>query len=227
MKRPSEIVKESWGFGNVEFERTLDFRVPPGRLFSYVADPRNLPSWREEVRKVRGLSRRGKKRGPGERCVLDVLEGETPVEVRVEVSGFEKDRLLELKIESKAYCALERYGFEEAGGGTNLEFSFKAIEPGFLVRTLALFMGSAFREDLDRKLESLKAAVASKGRGRKGTHGCALHLGDVCIYTLQGFYSKIRQGTDAGTSTLPKWQKKGDAKKRHDKTSMRPETGEK
>ena len=167
MKGPSEIVRGAWGFGDVEFERSENFRVPLSRLFSYVADPRNLPSWREEVRKVRLPSRRRKKTGRGDRFVLDVLQGEDVVEVRVEVIGFEKDRLLELKIESKAYCALERYGFEEAGGGTNLEFSFKAIEPGFLVRTLALFMGSAFREDLDKKLESLKAAVASKGRGRK------------------------------------------------------------
>ena len=167
MKGPSEIVRGAWGFGDVAFERTENFRVPVSRLFSYVADPRNLPSWREEVRKVRLPSRGRKKPGPGDRFVLDVLQGEDLAEVRVEVIGFEKDRLLELKIESKAYCALERYRFEEAGGGTDLEFSFKALEPGFLVRTLALFMGSAFREDLDRKLESLKAAVASKGRGRK------------------------------------------------------------
>ena len=167
MKGPSEIVRGAWGFGDVAFERTENFRVPVSRLFSYVADPRNLPSWREEVRKVRLPSRGRKKPGPGDRFVLDVLQGEDLVEVRVEVIGFEKDRLLELKIESKAYCALERYRFEEAGGGTDLEFSSKALEPGFLVRTLALFMGSAFREDLDRKLESLKAAVASKGRGRK------------------------------------------------------------
>ena len=167
MKGPSEIVKESWSLGDVEFERTESFRVPVARLFSYVADLGNLPSWRQEVRKVERLSSGEGAAVPGDSFVLDVLQGDSPVEVRVEISALEKNRLLELEISSSSYRALELYRFEEDGGNTRLEFSFKARRPGLLVRTLALFMGSAFREDLDRKLESLKAAVASKGRGRK------------------------------------------------------------
>lgn len=171
MKGPSEIVKGAWGFGNVEFVRSRNFRIPLSRLFSYVADLRNLSAWREEVRKVRGVPRGRKKPGPGDRCVLDVDRGGDLVEVRVEVSGFEKDRLLELKIESKSYRARELYRFKEAGGGTRVEFSFRVVEPGFLVRSLALLVGSSFREDLDRKLEGLRAALESRPRRKKNVSG--------------------------------------------------------
>ena len=75
MKEPSEIVRDSLGFGKVEFERSRDFPVPAGRLFSYLADLRNLPAWREEVRKAREVTRRRKKGGLGDSCVLDVDQG--------------------------------------------------------------------------------------------------------------------------------------------------------
>ena len=167
MKGPSEIVRDSLGFGKVEFERSRDFPVPAGRLFSYLADLRNLPAWREEVRKARKVVRRRKKGGLGDSCVLDVDEGGDQVEVRVEISRFEQDSLLELRIESEAYRALETYRFEEAVGGTAVKFSYHALDPGFLVRTLALLVGSTFRDDLDKKLDGLKAAFESRPRPGK------------------------------------------------------------
>ena len=115
MKGPSEIVSDSLGFGKVEFERSRDFPVPAGRLFSYLADLRNLPAWREEVRKVRRVSAGRKKPGPGDSCVLDVDRGGDQVEVRVEISRFEQDSLLELRVESEAYRAIETYRFEPDG----------------------------------------------------------------------------------------------------------------
>ena len=177
MKGPSEIVKESWSLGDVEFERTESFRVPVARLFSYVADLGNLPSWRQEVRKVERLSSGEGAAVSGDSFVLDVLQGDSPVEVRVEISAFEKNRLLELEISSSSYRALELYRFEEDGGNTRLEFSFKARRPGLLVRTLALFMGSAFREDLDKKLASLRSAVEEREsvRSRLRQYGAAVH----------------------------------------------------
>ena len=177
MKGPSEIVKESWSLGDIEFESTESFRVPVARLFSYVADLRNLPSWRQEVRKVERLSTGEGAAVPGDSFVLDVLQGDSPVEVRVEISALEKNRLLELEIYSSSYRALELYRFEEDGGNTRLEFSFKARRPGLLVRTLTLFMGSAFREDLDKKLASLRSAVEEREsvRSRLRQYGAAVH----------------------------------------------------
>ena len=113
MKEPSEIVKESWSLGDDEFERTESFRVPVARLFSYVADLRNLPSWRQEVRKGERLSSGEGAAVPGDSFVLDVLQSDSPVEVRVEISALEKNRLLELEISSSSYRALELYRFEE------------------------------------------------------------------------------------------------------------------
>ena len=177
MKGPSEIVKESWSLGDVEFERTESFRVPVARLFSYVADLRNLPSWRQEVRKVERLSSGEGAPVPGDSFVLDVLQGDSPVEVRVEISALEKNRLLELEIYSSSYRALELYRFEEDGGNTRLGFSFKATRPGLLVRTLALFMGSAFRGDLEKKLAGLRSAVEEREsvRSRLRQYGAAVH----------------------------------------------------
>ena len=171
MKGPSEIVRDSLGFGKVEFERSRDFPVPAGRLFSYLADLRNLPAWREEVRKVRKVVRRRKKGGLGDSCVLDVDQGGEQVEVRVEISRFEQDSLLEFTVESEAYTARECYRFEEAAGGTRVKFSFHALDPGFLVRTLALLVGSSFREDLDKKLAALKVAFEARPRPRKSLRG--------------------------------------------------------
>ena len=171
MKERSDIIETAWNLGKVEFEHSEKFRVPAARLFSYLADLRKLPSWREEVRSVKRLSHgRG---GPavGDRFELVVLHEDTRTEVRVEISALEKNRLLELKVESSDYQTLERYRLEEAGGNTLLGLRFKAKEPGFLVRTIALFMGSAFREDIEKKLASLKAAVEKsetvKGRLRQ------------------------------------------------------------
>ncbi|MEC9032704.1 MAG: SRPBCC family protein [Planctomycetota bacterium] len=177
MKGPSEIVKESWSLGDIEFERTESFRVPVARLFGYVADLRNLPSWRQEVRKVTCLASRKGTGVRGGSFVLDVLQGDSQVEVRVEIKALEKNRLLELEISSSSYQAIELYRFEEDGGNTRLEFSFKATRPGVLVRTLALFMGSAFREDLEKKLANLRSAVEEKEsvRGRLRQYGAAVH----------------------------------------------------
>ncbi|MFP6737130.1 MAG: SRPBCC family protein [Planctomycetota bacterium] len=169
MKGPSEIVRDSWGVGKVEFERSRDFPVVAGRLFSYLADLRNLPAWREEVRKVRRVPGGRKKPGPGDSCVLDVDRGGDQVEVRVEISRFEQDSLLEFRVESETYRALETYRFEEAVGGTRVKFSFHALEPGFLVRTLALLVGSTFRADLDKKLDALKAAFEERPRRKKSS----------------------------------------------------------
>ena len=177
MKGPSEIVKESWSFGDIEFERTESFRVPVARLFGYVADLRNLPSWRQEVRKVTCLASRKGTGVRGGSFVLDVLQGDSRVEVRVEIKALEKNRLLELEISSSSYQAIELYRFEEDGGNTRLEFSFKATRPGVLVRTLALFMGSAFREDLEKKLANLRSAVEEKEsvRSRLRQYRAAVH----------------------------------------------------
>ena len=177
MKGPSEIVKESWSLGDVEFERAENFRVPVARLFGYVADLRNLPSWRQEVRKVERLSSGEGAAVPGDSFVLDVLQGDSPVEVRVEIRALEKNRLLELEISSSSYQAIELYRFEEDGGNTRLEFSFKATRPGLLVRTLALFMGSAFRGDLEKKLAGLRSAVEEREsvRSRLRQYGAAVH----------------------------------------------------
>jgi len=177
MKGPSEIVKESWSFGDIEFERTESFRVPVARLFGYVADLRNLPSWRQEVRKVTCLASRKGTGVRGGSFVLDVLQGDSQVEVRVEIKALEKNRLLELEISSSSYQAIELYRFEEDGGNTRLEFSFKATRPGVLVRTLALFMGSAFREDLEKKLANLRSAVEEKEsvRSRLRQYRAAVH----------------------------------------------------
>ena len=177
MKGPSEIVKESWSLGDVEFERTESFRVPVARLFGYVADLRNLPSWRQEIRKITCLSSRKGAGVPGDSFVLDVLQGDSPVEVRVEIRALEKNRLLELEISSSSYQAIELYRFKEDGGNTRLEFSFKARSPGFLVRTLALFVGSAFREDLEKKLASLRSAVEERESvsSRLRQYGAAVH----------------------------------------------------
>lgn len=159
MKERSDIIETAWNLGKVDFEHSEKFRVPAARLFSYLADLRKLPSWREEVRSVKRLSRG--KGGPavGDRFELVVLHEDTRTEVLVEISALEKDRLLELKVESSDYQTLERYRLEEAGGNTLLGLRFKAKEPGFLVRTISLFIGSAFRADLEKKLASLKAAV--------------------------------------------------------------------
>ena len=167
MKGPSQIVRDSWRFGDVEFERSLDFPVQAGRLFSYVADLRNLPAWREEVRKVRKIRGGRKKPAQGDGCVLDVDQGGDQVEVRLEISRFEQDRLLEFRIESEAYRALELYRFEETAGGTRVKFSFHALDPGFVVRTLALLVGFTFREDLDKKLAAIKAAFQERPRAKK------------------------------------------------------------
>jgi len=177
MKGPSEIVKDSWSLGDIEFESTESFRVPVARLFGYVADLRNLPSWRQEVRKVASLSSVEGAAVPGDSFVLDVLQGDSQVEVRVEIKALEKNRLLELEISSSSYQAIELYRFEEDGGNTRLEFSFKATRPGLLVRTLALFMGSAFREDLEKKLASLRSAVEEREsvRSRLRQYGAAVH----------------------------------------------------
>jgi len=177
MKGPSEIVKESWSLGDIEFERTESFRVPVARLFGYVADLRNLPSWRQEVRKVTCLASRKGTGVRGGSFVLDVLQGDSQVEVRVEIKALEKNRLLELEISSSSYQAIELYRFEEDGGNTRLEFSFKATRPGVLVRTLALFMGSAFREDLEKKLANLRSAVEEKEsvRSRLRQYRAAVH----------------------------------------------------
>ena len=177
MKGPSEIVKDSWSLGDIEFERTESFRVPVARLFGYVADLSNLPSWRQEVRTVERLSSVEGAAVPGDSFVLDVLQGDSQVEVRVEIKALEKNRLLELEISSSSYQAIELYRFEEDGGNTRLEFSFKARRPGLLVRTLALFMGSAFREDLDKKLASLRSAVEEREsvRSRLRQYGAAVH----------------------------------------------------
>jgi hypothetical protein len=177
MKGPSEIVKDSWSLGDIEFERTESFRVPVARLFGYVADLRNLPSWRQEVRKVASLSSVEGAAVPGDSFVLDVLQGDSQVEVRVEIKALEKNHLLELEISSSSYQAIELYRFEEDGGNTRLEFSFKATRPGLLVRTLALFMGSAFREDLEKKLASLRSAVEEREsvRSRLRQYGAAVH----------------------------------------------------
>ena len=177
MKGPSDIVKESWSLGDLEFERTESFRVSVARLFGYVADLRNLPSWRQEVRKVTCLSRRKGAGVPGDSFVLDVLQGDNPVEVRVEIRALEKNRLLELEISSSSYQAIELYRFEEDGGNTRLQFSLKARRPGFLVRTLALFMGSSFREDLEKKLESLRSAVEERESvsSRLRQYGAVVH----------------------------------------------------
>ncbi len=171
MKGPSQIVRDSWRFGNLEFERSRDFPVPAGRLFSYLADLRNLPAWREEVRQVREIPAGRKKPGLGDSCVLDVAQGGDQVEVRVEISRFEQDRLLEFTVESEVYRALELYRFEETAGGARVKFSFHALDPGFLVRTLALLVGSTFRDDLDKKLDALKAAFESRPRRKKSVRG--------------------------------------------------------
>ena len=177
MKGPSDIVKESWSLGDLEFERTESFRVSVARLFGYVADLRNLPSWRQEVRKVTCLSRRKGAGVPGDSFVLDVHQGDSPAEVRVEIRALEKNRLLELEISSSSYQTIELYRFEEDGGNTRLQFSLKARRPGFLVRTLALFMGSSFREDLEKKLESLRSAVEERESvsSRLRQYGAVVH----------------------------------------------------
>ena len=177
MKGPSEIVKDSWSLGDIEFERTESFRVPVARLFGYVADLSNLPSWRQEIRTVASLSSVEGAAVPGDSFVLDVLQGDSQVEVRVEIKALEKNRLLELEISSSSYQAIELYRFEEDGGNTRLEFSFKATRPGLLVRTLALFMGFAFREDLEKKLASLRSAVEEREsvRSRLRQYGAAVH----------------------------------------------------
>ncbi len=128
---------------------TVDERVtiqaPAGRIFSFLADPRNIPSWRPEVLGIEGCAgpvKRGDRFGE----IVSFMGRKT---FQMEVTTFEPDRRIVITALSGPVRPVQSFTCEPAAEGTTLVLHvdvtclglFRLLEPVFPAMFRKLWRG--------------------------------------------------------------------------------------
>lgn len=153
------------------FETSVVVRRPLQEVAAYLSNLQNDPQWRREWVDAEAVSA-----GPLGVGTTTALLGEVwgrRTKAVYEVARYEPDRLTEWRTVSGPLPLTFRRGFQEAGGGTRVTFTYDAQPSAVLklVEPLAIRMG---RRQLDGDIPALRAILegqtASPVEAAGGTH---------------------------------------------------------
>jgi uncharacterized protein YndB with AHSA1/START domain len=147
----------------IEFENTIIINRPIGKVFEFVADPKNFPRWNYYVLSVSKLSD-----GPiGIGTVYHQVRKTDQQDFRI--TEFERNRRMALKTSPHSTPQLEmRITFQEQGRATHLRDMWKLDTglPGPLEWLGARRVGAAVAENLAKLKELLEEGQAVLQDGR-------------------------------------------------------------
>jgi uncharacterized protein YndB with AHSA1/START domain len=143
----------------VKLERDILIARPVGEVFSFVADPANLPSWQPAVMEVRG---------PEAPVTVGSRFAETRqfvgkrFETTVEIVELEPDRVFGIHVVDGPIPITVRHLFDPVDGGTRVTISGVAELRG-AKRIAGGVMAKAAEHDAGANLARLKALLEQRG----------------------------------------------------------------
>ena len=139
---------------------TVTIHRPIDEVFAYVADYRNDPAWRPEVKEMRYLS--DGPVGVGIHALeTSVLWGRRVVTETL-VSGYEPNRRLDWDFVSGPFRVRGSRTFEAIDGGTRVTSELEWEPTSRLARIAATAMGRSYQRMLDRNLERLRVILEGR-----------------------------------------------------------------
>ena len=140
-------------------ERSTTIARPPGVVFSFVSDPRNLPKWQPAVSEV---TLHGDEVSVGSR--FEELRQFVGKRFRstVEVTELEPDRVFAVHVTNGPVPITVRHVFEPDGDGTRLTLAAEAQLTG-LKRLGGSVMVKAAERDAEHNLARLKQLLEEQG----------------------------------------------------------------
>jgi carbon monoxide dehydrogenase subunit G len=143
----------------VKLQRDIVIARPVGEVFSFVADPANLPSWQPAVVEVRG---------PEGHVTVGSRFGETRqfvgkrFETTVEIVELEPDRVFGIHVVDGPIPITVRHLFDPVDGGTKVTITGEAELRGAM-RIAGGVMAKAAEHDAGANLARLKALLEHRG----------------------------------------------------------------
>jgi uncharacterized membrane protein len=155
----AQCVQPDWFQNTLRIEHTIQIDQPVDDVFSFMADPENLPLWQSGLAEVRPQS---DVRGLGARHLeLRTLLGKRFEQV-LEVTAFVPGERLDLAVVEGPVQLTVRHTFEPVTGGTRVVMIGEG-DPGPLFALAAPLMARAIKKQSKRDFKRLKSVLESDG----------------------------------------------------------------
>ena len=136
----------------IRHEASVHLNSPVEKVFAFVADCKELPTWQSNLIKSELLTEGPLRAGSRFREVRLVRQKET--EIQAEMTAFEPNRRFATKTLSKPEVSVS-YSFEPKKGGTSLRYEFGMVTTG-LMRLLEPMILGSIKKDTASDFEKLK-----------------------------------------------------------------------
>jgi carbon monoxide dehydrogenase subunit G len=143
----------------VRFELEIEIARPPEDVYAYLADPRNLADWQEEVAEVRGATGEPLPAGAAFTEVRTFLGKR--IESEIEVIGSDPGREYSLRSRTGPVRFSVRHLLEPAGAGTRLRLVGEA-DPGKLFGVAGPLLRRAAERRTKADFRRLKAVLETR-----------------------------------------------------------------
>lgn len=134
--------------------------VHPGQVFPFLVEPDRLKQWMSGLVDSKALTEGGPR--VGARSQETVEEDGRRVVVLTEITQYEVNRTLAVKLENDMFDAVSCYDLEVHAAGTHVKHRFEAKYKG-MMRFMAVMIGGMVQKKLEGDMQRLKQAAERGG----------------------------------------------------------------
>jgi uncharacterized protein YndB with AHSA1/START domain len=139
----------------IQHEMSIHLNRPVDQVFAFLADPAKQPTWQSNLLEIEQLTAGPMRDGARVREVRRL--GRRPTEYQAEVTVFEPNKRLALRVISGPHVTLS-YSFEAEDGGTRLRYQF-VMRTGGMMRVLESLIVRSLRKQSVSDFEKLKGVL--------------------------------------------------------------------